>query len=336
VTGNSAMDRPVKILDYLNIPFLREQRMDIVPTYTLYGENDKNIVEEWLHCETIAARSARFEWRIDAHRHHNLFQILHIRRGDVEAALDDQTVAANTPVLITVPPRTVHGFRFTEETLGHVITLPFGRIERLLNSCPDAREILLRPQVVKLARRDVQMSVARQIAAVAQEFAGSDPWRSPLIEAHLTTTLILVARLVSAMGARNPGILPLNRRAIAFRALVDRTYRRGLSVADCAAKLGTSHTHLNRICRAAFNESALAVINRRVILEATRELTFTRLSIKEIAVSLGFEDPAYFTRFFKKHVGRSPNHFRRNQTLDLKRISETAAPVSSKAAMPRA
>ena len=74
-----------------------------------------------------------------------------------------------------------------------------------------------------------------------------------------------------------------------------------------------SQTHLNRLCRAAFNESALGVINRRLVLEATRDLTFTFMSVKEIATSLGFADAGYFSRFFTRHAGVSPTQFRAAQ-----------------------
>jgi AraC family transcriptional activator of pobA len=49
------------------------------------------------------------------------------------------------------------------------------------------------------------------------------------------------------------------------------------------------------------------------MLEAERDLLYTALSIKEIAYSLGFQDAAYFTRFFKKQAKLSPNDFRRSK-----------------------
>jgi AraC family transcriptional regulator, transcriptional activator of pobA len=323
----SPMDSWHKILDNLNIRAPPRSAMDLIPTYTLYGESDENIEEQWIHCESIAARSARFEWRIEAHRHHNFFQILHVRRGPVEATIEGQTIAPHAPVVITIPPETVHGFRFAKEVEGNVVTVPFGRVERLLDSCPGARDMFLRPQVVPLARPGLPaLEIERLTAAIAVEFAASSAWRSPLIEAHLVAMLVLVARLVSDHVVQSERFSPLNRRAMEFRVLVDRTYRNRLSVAEYAAKLGTSQTHLNRICRAAFNESALALIDRRIILEATRDLTFTLKSIKEIAVSLGFDDQAYFTRFFTKHVGLSPTQFRRRQARAPARENRRSRP----------
>jgi AraC family transcriptional activator of pobA len=55
------------------------------------------------------------------------------------------------------------------------------------------------------------------------------------------------------------------------------------------------------------------MVHQRLILEAKRYLTFTTLTAKEIALALGFEDPAYFTRFFKRQAGVSPLTFRAMQ-----------------------
>jgi AraC family transcriptional regulator, transcriptional activator of pobA len=288
--------------------------LDAVPTYALYGESADKAQEQWLHCESIAARSALYDSQIKAHRHQHFFQFLHIARGAAEAFVDDRWTAPPAPALITLPPQIVHGFRFAREVEGHVVTVPIEHVERLLAASPGARELVVRPRVLPLAGQAEAAGIADQVAALAAEFAGHGAWRSPLIEALLTAVLLRLARLAAADTARESGGSPLGRRALAFRSLVDRHYRRRLPVAYYAAQLGTSQTHLNRICRAAFQDTALGVIDRRVVLEATRDLTFTVLSVKEIAAGLGFDDPAYFSRFFAKHVGLSPARFRQRQT----------------------
>jgi methylphosphotriester-DNA--protein-cysteine methyltransferase len=51
--------------------------------------------------------------------------------------------------------------------------------------------------------------------------------------------------------------------------------------------------------------------DQRAMLEAQRSLLYGNLSIGEVGYALGFSDPAYFTRFFTRHAGRSPAAFRR-------------------------
>jgi len=51
-------------------------------------------------------------------------------------------------------------------------------------------------------------------------------------------------------------------------------------------------------------------MHARLLLQAQRELTYSRLSVKQIAFELGFTDAAYFTRFFRRLAGCSPAQWR--------------------------
>lgn len=302
--------------------------MEAVPTYALYGEGQDAFLGHWLHCELIAARSARFNWEIRPHRHLDFFQILHILRGGGAAVLEGGAAPLIPPVAVTVPPRAVHGFRFSPDVEGSVITLLIDRAERLLEKSPVLRAALARPRVVPLGGDEpAGETIARGVAAVAGEFAGGAPARDALIEAHLTIVLLTLGRIVASADAPgDPAADRMGRRATQFRILLDRDYRRHRTVAYYAERLAVSETHLNRICRRAFGRSALGVINARVVLEATRDLTFALMSVKEIAFTLGFEDPAYFTRFFTRQVGLTPTRF---QDVSRRRSgAATAAPRS--------
>jgi len=284
--------------------------MEAVPTYALYGEGDETFFGQWLHCESISERSSRFDWEIRPHRHQDFFQILHICRGNGNAGLEGLSTRLDPPVAVTVPPRAVHGFRFSEDIEGSVITLVIDRVERMLQASPELCAVLARPCVAPLGG-DEGETVLRSIAAVAAEFAGSAPGRDGLIEAHLAIVLMTLGRVVSTtVIKKNPSDDRVGRRASEFRILLDRQYRSHRSVGYYADRLAVSETHLNRICRSAFGRSALGVINARLVLEATRDLTFTLMSVKQIAHTLGFGDAAYFTRFFTRHVGLTPTRFR--------------------------
>ena len=54
----------------------------------------------------------------------------------------------------------------------------------------------------------------------------------------------------------------------------------------------------------------MQLLNQQLVLEAKRNLLATTSQIKEIAFQLGYEDPSYFSRFFKKHTGHTPEDFR--------------------------
>jgi AraC family transcriptional activator of pobA len=95
-----------------------------------------------------------------------------------------------------------------------------------------------------------------------------------------------------------------------YRALVEASFRSQPSLAALAQQLGITPTQLNRVCRQLTGRSALALLHARMMLEAQRDLAYTTLSVKQIALGLGFGDAGYFTRFFQRLSGRTPTQWR--------------------------
>lgn len=73
---------------------------------------------------------------------------------------------------------------------------------------------------------------------------------------------------------------------------------------------------LRTACSAVARASPSAMIEQRLMLEAKRALRYSTLSVSDIALSLGFEDLAYFSRFFRRHAGCSPRAFRDRQQTE--------------------
>jgi AraC family transcriptional activator of pobA len=114
----------------------------------------------------------------------------------------------------------------------------------------------------------------------------------------------------STSAVANGGDLERLRR---FRQLIEGGFMRHLPVSNYARQLGLSETSLNRLCRRLAGATAFDIIQQRLALEARRRLAYAGGSVAGIAAELGFADPAYFCRFFRRHSGVSPGLFRRNQ-----------------------
>ena len=95
-----------------------------------------------------------------------------------------------------------------------------------------------------------------------------------------------------------------------FRDLLESNYILLKSVTDYTKKMGVSEKRLRQATIKILGKSPKEIINDRTLLEAKRLLVHTYLSIKEIGQQLGFEDPAYFVRYFKKNTKTTPVEFR--------------------------
>ena len=281
-----------------------------LPTYTLYGEADSPPATDWLHCESIAERSRRHQWEIKAHRHASLFQILYIRRGTGVATVDGQVWLLRGPCALCVPALVPHGFRFKPGIDGSVFTVLQAHVEQVLTAAPALPARLLQPRLLPL-RGESARSIERAAAQLKAEFHGTQAWRALAIDAALCALLVALERAAprqEAQSARRGSRAAIHLER--YRELVDASYRVQPSLAALARQLGITPTQLNRVCRQITGRPALALLHARVLLEAQRDLAYTTLSVKQIALGLGFGDAGYFTRFFQRLSGRTPTQWR--------------------------
>ncbi|MEP7266447.1 MAG: helix-turn-helix domain-containing protein [Saprospiraceae bacterium] len=95
-----------------------------------------------------------------------------------------------------------------------------------------------------------------------------------------------------------------------FRDLLETNFTKLKAVNDYSSQLFISEKRLGQATSKILGKTPKEIINERILLEAKRLLVYSHLSIKEIGQELGFEDPAYFVRYFKKITETTPIEFR--------------------------
>jgi len=159
-----------------------------VPTYALYGEHQQPLMPEALHVESIADRSRLYNWEISPHRHDLFAQLLCLRSGHGEVLFADARVPFEAPCVITVPPLEEHGFRFSRDMDGLVITVVAHRLQGLLQAAPELVERLSVPHCLRFSPGSAEFAeIDRACTLLAREMRGAAPWRMNLVEASLVT-----------------------------------------------------------------------------------------------------------------------------------------------------
>lgn len=103
---------------------------------------------------------------------------------------------------------------------------------------------------------------------------------------------------------------PSHRLFVMFRNMLEQNFTAMHLVQEYADRLNVSAKTLSNSVKECAGKAPLTFINERISLEAMRLLRFTDLRIKEIAYQLGYEDPSYFVKFFKRETGIQPSEFR--------------------------
>ena len=287
-----------------------------IPNYALYGDQATPAWSNSFNFEWIPQRSALYQWDIQVHRHDAFVQLLYLTAGDVEVAMNGARIQADAPCLIVVPAGAAHGFSFSPCVEGPVVTATQKVLESMAALLmPELLAVIRTPRVMALPadNRHVE-SLMPLFLALERESRTHASGQMAAGMSLLTTLLVQVARIAGAPEAGEAQVQPAGSRKTRqieqFKALLDQHVLVHWPVQSYADAMGLTAGQLSRICREVLGMSALDVINARLVHEAQRELVYTSLPIKRLAAELGFEDDAYFSRFFRRHTGLSPKVFR--------------------------
>ena len=280
-----------------------------VPVYHLYGEQGPQVAPDLVHCESISARSRLHNWEIRPHRHHGLFQMLWLARGEARVELDGRLADLSGGQVLLLPQHCVHGFQFSPNADGEVITLAYAFFQRLQPHLGPALHAMNAPVIHMPKPGADRQQIEAAFHALHEAYAGHDAHRDLLIDAQLVSLLVWLSKVLPPQG---DGLSPARGREhlAKFSQLIEANYARQNPLTFYAASLGISTAHLNALCRQLTGHSALGLIHLRMGLEARRYLMYTSMPVKDVSDALGFSDPAYFTRFFKRQTGIAPIAFR--------------------------
>ncbi len=152
----------------------------------------------------------------------------------------------------------------------------------------------------------------REMLAVRDELRHLRRDSAHLMRAHLYGTLVRLARLYEKTHAPgHPG--PPNRTAVRFRELMEREATRRHQVKFYARQLGVSPNYLNALCKTYLGLPAKRVMEEHLATVARRLLLYSEDSTAGVGYTLGFKDPAYFARFFRRMTGCTPSQLRRDR-----------------------
>jgi AraC family transcriptional activator of pobA len=281
-----------------------------IPQFALYGELTRGTDAESVHVELIETRSRGYDWHIGMHTHAGLFQVLFLFGGRVSATLGDQAVELDAPVALTIHPSLAHGFAFSEEAFGYVLTID----QNMLFAAAGQDGNLFGPLFVEPLAIALAPEGRPRVEALLQNMlleAGSPRQGHTLMLDWLARCILLTLaraqaerRIAEKSGRQD---FELFSR---FRVEVERHYMEQWRVGQYADQLRIAPVRLNRLCLKIAGKTAFEMTQERLMLEACRKLTYVPAGVAGIAYELGFQDPAYFSRLFKKLVGMTPKEYR--------------------------
>jgi AraC family transcriptional activator of pobA len=245
---------------------------------------------------------------------HTFYHLVLFTKGGGKHSIDFKTFDVTPNQVYFMIPGQVHSWNFEGEVDGYVIhfSLPFFQSFLLKNEYLDQFPFF--SGIIDDAVIHIPKPLQQTITGLFEEIIieSEDPGRMgvDLIRALMLQAFILISRINS--DDKEKQLPPYNYTLLkTFQKLIEKNYSTLKLPRDYAELLYITPNHLNAICNDILGQSAGEVIRNRVLLEAKRLLINLNLTIAEIGYQLNFNDNSYFTRFFKKYAGITPEEFRK-------------------------
>lgn len=199
-----------------------------------------------------------------------------------------------------ISPGQIHSFDTKHDQEGYVLKI-----------CAELFDDFVSLSCVTVQDKD-SAALEMLVTAMQEELKKEDSLgHREALHALVKLFVIMVRRSYAGMNPSAPNPHKVSYKAfLNFRKLIEENYCRLHTVKDYASLLNVSSKTLTLYVNECSKYSPLELINNRIILEAKRLLRYSVLSVKEIAFRLGFEDPSYFAKFFKRLVKQSPADYR--------------------------
>ncbi|GAB3163013.1 AraC family transcriptional regulator [Telluribacter humicola] len=247
------------------------------------------------------------------HRH-SFYHLVFFTEGAGSHIIDFENFIVHPFQVYFMIPGQVHSWNFQDQVDGYVVNFTDAFFHSFLHR-PDYLETfsffsgIAKEGVVNLtAEEGVQIKVSLEKAL--EQYLGELPLKWDMIRVLLLEVFLLIDQkkthsLTQSVPHHN-FILLKN-----YQKLIDKNYLTLRRPGEYADLLHITPSHLNAICQEQTGMSAGELIRHRILLEAKRMLVNLDLSVTQVGYLLNFSDNSYFTKFFKKQVGLTPEDFRR-------------------------
>lgn len=241
---------------------------------------------------------------------HNFYMICLIRNGSGIHVVDFEEIPVVTNRLFILNPSQVHFWKL--DTDANISLVQFAESVFQFDNLPGGDFLspasLFRKSYIDL--NETQTSDVLNIFLKLEKEANEKDFFSPeIIRGYLVVLSGIIGRAINVNN--QSGVLnPKEQKLREFMNLVNKHHTKQKGVNFYAGELNITANYLNMLSRQILGKNAGEVISLRVMLEAKRLLYHTALDVSQIAFDLGFEDPSYFSRFFRKTENNSPTEFR--------------------------
>jgi len=288
----------------------------VLPTYAINTLKDSAIGRK----DFVADHFAHY---LDEHRNlrfphkHSFYHLVYFTNGSGGHSIDFINFQVLPGQIYFMVPGQVHSWNFDGPVEGYIVNFSEQYMQELIANPRYLDQFSFFSGVaneqVRMIPGEGMQQVEIILETVVREGNSGEELKDDFVRCALLQLFILVARFSGKEqhSELNHYNLVLLRN---FQKLIEQYYKEKKLTKDYAAMLYVTPNHLNGVSKDVTGRSAGELIRDRIILEAKRLLVNAKLTVGQVALELDFTDNSYFSKFFRKYTGTTPETFR-NQII---------------------
>jgi len=243
------------------------------------------------------------------------YHLLYIQSGWISTELDGTSVHITAGGFVFYPPGTRQLYAFSKEgnAVSYWIHFTGTAIEDALSGLPYERTFC------------GQVDGRMQFESLLHQLSQTHHMRGPAYFLDEGGLLLQILAVLSRSVSRQENAECSEIRATA--AYICEHFTQPLSLADCAARLHLSVSRFSHLFTKTIGISPYQYLLRLRLDRACELLLHTELDIRHIAQLIGFDDPSYFSRLFRKRFGGAPGTFRATYSQERSELPTSAPPA---------
>ncbi len=290
----------------------------IIPIYKI-GQHCEITTPDYFKVASFDDKVCTATEFLEQHRH-EYYEIVWLKKGRGIHSIDTQSYSYSGSVVFLLSPGQVHRLLQKEKAEGYVLKF----LPSIFRDQKDVDEFVMDTGLFEnvVAHPVIQLTPSQYpifeeiFSKITIESNTNETGKEHVLSAYLKILLTYINRLKQNQLKIENHRLDFGYELFRnYKITIEKNFRKEHSVQIYSKILRTQARTLNSLSRKYAGKSASKLITDRIVLEAKRSLHHGAESMKEIAYALGFEDPAYFTRFFKKHVGVAPHQYKLKEVL---------------------
>jgi len=256
---------------------------------------------------------------LTAPHRHSFYHLLFFSEGGGKHTIDFNHFDVKPYQIYFMVPGQVHSWDFDGHVDGYVVNFSSSFFQSFLLKSEYLSSFSFFNGITLESVIDLQDSVQQPVLSLFEKLITESQQHTVLKDDMLRVLLLQIFIMIQqSISSNKQRSTPFQANPILtnFQKLIEKNYLEIRLPSEYAELLNITPNHLNALCKEHLGTQAGEVIRDRVVLEAKRLLVNLGLSVSEIAYKLNFNDNSYFTKFFKKEAGMSPEVFRRKSVVE--------------------